>query len=130
MPSNKYTYHCVKGVQIRSFFWSVFGHFSRIATHDFWDILIDYCIRISQRFIQSPSNIKVIYLFHATDLFQYPVKTSESQRLSNVFSGYRLKFGQNKGQKTGHHKVKLSRLNGRASFLIKLQASGLQLQLY
>ena len=28
---NKCVCHCVKGVQIRSFFWSVFGHISRIV---------------------------------------------------------------------------------------------------
>ena len=28
-----------------------------------------------------------VYPFHATDLFRYPLKTSESQRLSDVFGG-------------------------------------------
>ena len=34
-------------------------------------------------------SIKAFHLFHVTDLFWYPLKTSESQRLSDVLRGYR-----------------------------------------
>ena len=32
---------------------------------------------------------KTISTFHTTDLFLYPLKTSENQRFSQVFMGYR-----------------------------------------
>ena len=37
-----------------------------------------------------------VYPFHATDLFRYPLKTSESQRLSDVFGGGRGRGGVSK----------------------------------
>ena len=33
-------YHCVKCVQIRSNFWSVFGHFSRSVFH--WELILKH----------------------------------------------------------------------------------------
>ena len=32
---SKSSYHCVKSVQMRSFFWSIFGHFSRSVPFSF-----------------------------------------------------------------------------------------------
>ena len=37
----------------------------------------------------SPKKELVLNPFHATGLFRYLLKTSENQRLSAVFSGYR-----------------------------------------
>ena len=37
--------------------------------------------------LEMPVEISIFNPFHATDLFQYPLKTSENQRFSDVFQG-------------------------------------------
>ena len=61
--------HCVKSVQIRSFFWSVFS-----------------CIRTRKNSIFGHFSRSAVY---ATSLFIQPLKVSEDQRFPDVFRGYK-----------------------------------------
>ena len=62
-------------------------------------ILLEIKTFLSEFLFNKVTNLNLINPFHATGFFLYPLKTSENQRFSNVFRGYRKRTMARNGSK-------------------------------
>ena len=84
--------HCVKSVEIRSYFWSVLSCIqSGIYEPEITPYLDPFhSVEIASNILRIMANF--INPYYATDLVWYPLKTSENLWFSDVFRGYQKRL--------------------------------------